>query len=494
MAQRPALGSADSAARLITRNDTIVPAAPSAQVPRVPPESAIVPPPTPKHDGSLLPAGFQKPAPAPKPLEVAPPPHLLHYPALLPADDTSDRGLSLDQIVNAVLVSDPQLRSGFEAINQANADALTASLRPNPTLFTDVQLLPLTRPFTPTLQGGPPQQDIQVGYSIDWFLFGKRAANMASAAHGVRASLSDFEDRVRLRILDAVVAYYTVLEAKGLHALARQDVANLERVEGALAKTVVAGGRAEVELKRLRLDLLRSRQALRDAANTLAVSKLKLRAMIGRSDADPDFDVGGSLPDVLGETPLTEDGFRLAVENRPDLHALRARVERARANTVVEYRNAYPTVTPLVGVTRQYQTQAIGFPDANSWGAALTMTLPIFDRNQGNRAKAASLFVQSQRDYEAALVSLRAEVESAVQDLRTAAANAEAIAADQLKIAREVLDSITTVYQAGGRPLVDLLDAQRNFRETYRAYITALAAYWRALYRYSAALGRKVTR
>jgi cobalt-zinc-cadmium efflux system outer membrane protein len=122
------------------------------------------------------------------------------------------------------------------------------------------------------------------------------------------------------------------------------------------------------------------------------------------------------------------------------------------------------------------------------------MTLPIFDRNQGNRAKAASLFVQSQRDYDAALVSLRAEVESAAQDLRTAAANAEAIAADQLKIAREVLDSITTVYQAGGRPLVDLLDAQRNFRETYRAYITARAAYWRALYRYSAALGRKVTR
>ncbi len=448
-----------------------------------------------KHsENGVVRADFQLP---PGVVPPAPPPRPLTPPSPLPSEVPDERGtrLSLDQVINAVLVSDPKLRAGFEAINQANADALTASLRPNPTLFTDGQLLPLTRPFTVTQQGGPPQQDVQLGYPIDWYVFGKRAANMAAATHGIKASESDFADRVRLRVTDAVIAYFDVLEAKGLYNLARQDVVNLERVEAALAKTVEAGGRPQVELNRLRLDLLRSRQALRDASNATVTSKAKLRAMIGRSDADPDFDVGGSLEDMLNaDPPITEEGFKIALENRPDIQAIRWKGAQARANVLVETRNAYPSVTPAFGYTRQYQTKAVGFPDANSWSASLTMTLPVFDRNQGNRAKAASLLNQNQFEYQSALAALRAEVESTAQDYRTAKANAEAIAAEQLKLARDVLDSITTVYQNGGRPLVDLLDAQRNFRDTYRAYITARAAYWRAIYRYSAAIGQKVTR
>jgi len=45
---------------------------------------------------------------------------------------------------------------------------------------------------------------------------------------------------------------------------------------------------------------------------------------------------------------------------------------------------------------------------------------------------------------------------------------------------------------AGGRPLLDVLDAQRNFRDTYRTYITSRATYWREVYQYGAAIGQQV--
>src|SRR5262249_8679291 len=95
-----------------------------------------------------------------------------------PSATAEPAGLTLDQVINTTLLADPKIGAGLEAINQANADALTASLKPNPELFTDVQLLPLPRPFTVDAQGGPPQQDVIVSYPIDWFLFGKRAAAM----------------------------------------------------------------------------------------------------------------------------------------------------------------------------------------------------------------------------------------------------------------------------------------------------------------------------
>lgn len=426
------------------------------------------------------------------------PPGALQVPVPLtptpqPSEAPPGTRLTVDQVINAVLVSDPRLRAGFEAVNQANADALTASLRPNPTLFTDAQLLPLTRPFTATAQGGPPQQDVQVTYPIDWFVFGKRAANMAAAALGVRVSEAEFADRVRLRVTEAALGYYDVLEARALLDLAHENVTSLEQVEAALAKGVEAGGRPRVELDRLRLDLLRSRQSLRDAETALVTTKARLRAMIGRTDADPAFDVEGSLEAPLTATPPpSEEGFAVAVRDRPDIQALRLRGAQARASVEAERRQAFPQVAPMFGYTRQYQTKAIGFPDANSWVAALTMSLPISDRNQGNRAKAASAVAQVGFEYQAALADLRAEIETAARDYLAARANAEAVSGAQLRLAREVLGSVQKSYAAGGLPLLDLLDARRNFRETYRAYITIRAAYWRAVYRYGATIGQQI--
>ena len=44
----------------------------------------------------------------------------------------------------------------------------------------------------------------------------------------------------------------------------------------------------------------------------------------------------------------------------------------------------------------------------------------------------------------------------------------------------------------GGRPLIDVLDAQRSYRDTYRLYISSRADYWRALCKYNSVIGKQV--
>ena len=92
--------------------------------------------------------------------------------------------ITLDQAISLCLMNDPKIRVGVETINQAHADALTASLKPNPEMAVGGTLLPLSRPITPQQPGGPSEFDLEMGYPIDWFLFGKRAAAMASASAG----------------------------------------------------------------------------------------------------------------------------------------------------------------------------------------------------------------------------------------------------------------------------------------------------------------------
>jgi cobalt-zinc-cadmium efflux system outer membrane protein len=414
-------------------------------------------------------------------------------PATLPTPAVAGERLTLDQVINTTLLADPKLRSAFEEITQSKGDLWTAGLRPNPTFSPGTQFLPLTRPFTIDRTGGPPELDLGASWQLDWFLFGKRTAAILAANKQLRATEQDYYDTVRQRVRDAALAFYDVLEAVGLAEQARQDVQNLQRVENVTQRAVESGGRAMVELNRVRLDRLRSDQSLREAVSLAAQNRSKLRAFLGRTNSDPAFDIIGSLDlPTLKPNMTADEAFAIAQENRPDIASLRWKIEKAQADTVVEHRKAFPEVTGKLGYARQYQERAVGAPDANSYGFGVDVTLPFFDRNQGNRLKASSNLVQSQYDYQAGLVDLRSEIEQVLSELRTAQATAEAAGGEQLKLAGEVLDAITKAYAAGGRPLLDVLDAQRNYRDTYRLYITSRANYWRASVKLSATLGKKI--
>jgi outer membrane protein, heavy metal efflux system len=408
-----------------------------------------------------------------------------------PKASASER-MTFDEAVRETLMADPKIRAGFESITQARADLLTSSLFPNPTLTTDGIFLPL-RAFTPERPGGPPQMDVTVGYPIDWFLFGKRAAAMTSARIGVRTSESDYADLIRQRVATTAGAFYDVLEAKSLLELARQDAKNLKDLADRYEKAKGLGGKALVDWNRVRLDLFKTEQAVRDAEAAVVVAKGRLRSLFGRTAPDPDFDVVGDLDAPLAGEPIDlEKAYALAQENRPDVQSLRSQVDKANADIVVADRQRWPQITPGVGYSRQFQGTALGAPDADSMTATVTMTLPIFDRNQGNRWKTRSIAVQNGFLLDSALVDLRAEITQAHSDFLTAYRNTQAIGAEQKKTAQAVLDSILTGEKLGGLKVIEVLDAERAYRETHRAYINSRANYWRAVYRFSAALGKQI--
>ncbi len=405
-------------------------------------------------------------------------------------------GITLDQAIASTMQNDPVLRAGFQVIRQAQADRVTAGLRPNPELEITQTLLPLTNPFIADVrEGGPPQLDIMLTYPIDWYLFGKRSAAILSAQREVQVNHAEYEDLIRQRVLETSLAYYDVLEARALVELARQDVENLSEVERITRIGVENGALPEVEFNRIKLDRLSSQQTLRETERDLVAAQASLAALMGRSAADGSFDLAGELSEpiemAIPDVPLA---IAEAESNRPDINALRWRISQAQAETVVQEREKFPEVTPMIGYTRQFQSKAIGFPDANSWGIGLSMGLPISDRNQGNRMRARSEWIQAGQELQAALLELGAEITSLTAELKAARENLASTTEEQLELSERVRDSIRQAYEAGGRPLIDVLDSQRNFRETYANYITSRADYWRAVVQYNAALGTKMLR
>jgi cobalt-zinc-cadmium efflux system outer membrane protein len=434
---------------------------------------------------------------APQTDELLPPPRVVPKPGeaepeVLPPPKELP-GVTLDQAIRATLEADPKIRAGFETINQAQGDLLTSSLPPNPQLLVDGTTLPFQKP-TPERTAGPPETDAFLSWPIDWFLFGKRAAAMASGRLGVDVSAADFADLVRQRVAATIAAFFDVLEAEAMVALARLDLESLKRVETMTKARVRLGGVGDIEVERIRLAVLDTQREVRSREKTLAVAKASLRALMGAMGPDPEFRVAGSLDVVELAVPLAAEGaLALAEEWRPDLISLRRQVAKAEADLNVERHKACPTVTPAAGLSRQYQKAAIGSVDGSSFDLSLTLSVPIFDRNQGNIRKAQATQAQVAYNLEAQLVALRGEIEQAAEEFRVAARNITSDA-EQLKTARTVRDGIEKAYEFGKLTVLDVLDAERAYRDTYRTYILGRSTYWHSLHKLNAAIGKQVLR
>ncbi|MBM4068908.1 MAG: TolC family protein [Planctomycetes bacterium] len=414
---------------------------------------------------------------------------------LLPAPRSLQTGLSLNDAIEATVQADPRVHSAWETIQQARADFATSSLVPNPQFFMDSQLNPLGQQWTPTQQGGPPQMDWYFNWPIDWYLSGRRVAQMNSARLGVDMSAADFANLVRQRVAASIAAYFDVLEAKAFVDLEQQNLDNLKEVEDITRKRVKLGGAGPIELDRVRLAVLESQRELRRRQTVQVTAAANLLALMGQRLPAVELRILGDLKVPNPAEPLeTSDALRLAEESRPDLASLRVQVEKAEADVQVEQTKSCPTVNPAFGFTHQFQRQVLNFPDARSWNVALTMSLPVLDRNQGNILKARSKKSQALFNLQAQILTIQAEIEQALQEFRMAHLNVTQNDAEFLETARRVRERLTAAYQLGGRSYLEVLDAQRAYRETYRLFIISQSNYWQSLNRLNAAIGKQVLR
>ena len=315
---------------------------------------------------------------------------------------------------------------------------------------------------------------------------------MANAQIGVAVSNADYCDQVRLRLANTASAFYDVLEAQAMVKLAAEDLANLERVEGITLAGVKFGGSGTIEAERIRLSVLDAQRDVRARTTTLATSKAQLRAAVGLNRQAPQFEVAGGLDVFKPATPIPlSEAIAAAERNRPDIISLRQQIARARTGIEMERTKARPTVAPSLGYQYQYQ-DCNGVADASSYTAQINVSVPLFDRNQGNIAKAESVLVQSSFNLHAQLVQAEADVEQAVGEFQAAQTNVISIGPQQLVAARSVRDRTVDAYKLGGKTLLDVLDAERAYRDTHRNYILGQSAYWHALHRLNAAIGQQV--
>lgn len=393
--------------------------------------------------------------------------------------------LALDQAVQEAVKNNLNLLAEKYNLSVADARILTAGLKPNPVITTgfDYQDF-LFEGFDNANNGGPPEWTGRIDWLFERGRKRERRLEVARAAKTV-AELN-LLNTTRQLIFDVSSAFVDVQAAQESLALAQENLRSFNEIVDINNLRVKAGDLAPVELMRSRVAALQFRNAVRQGELKLRTAQNRLRALLGRSVvANPP----SVVPDLRRDLPLLaiEEVRQQASEMRPDLQAITR--DQARSLADVRLQLAQGKVDYTVGVQyhRQYHNS-----HADALGVFVQAPLPIFNRNQGEVARAQS----ESRQLEARLRALRhdisTEVQNAYDTYSTARLQLESIEKDLLPEAKQVREITQYSYRRGEASFLEFLDAQRAYNDTVQSFNDARADYARSLYLIDSVTGKVV--
>jgi outer membrane protein, heavy metal efflux system len=379
--------------------------------------------------------------------------------------------------------SNPTLRAAQIGIDESRAEEVTAYLRPNPDLTVGVDQLDFFsnnptyyRPFAYT------EPEVSASYLHE--RRHKRELRLESAQKATTVAQSQLADQERNLIFNLRNAFVQTLQAKAVRALAQQNLAYYDHELSIGADRFKAGDIARVDQDRLELQRVTYESDLQTADVNLRTAKIQLLQILNDRRPVEQFDVTGPF-DFNEEIVALDELRRIAMEGRPDLKAAIESVDKAQTDYKLAVANG--SIDPTFGVDFGRNP-----PIPVYMGLNVTIPLRIFDRNQGEKARAKLDITKNEKLRDAAQAQVFSDVDSAYATLTSTVTLLRPYKAKYLQQAARVRDTIEFSYQHGQAALVDFLDSQRDYRTVQVTYLNLVGSYLTAASQLNLAVGREV--
>ncbi|MHC4272462.1 MAG: TolC family protein [Planctomycetota bacterium] len=363
-------------------------------------------------------------------------------------------GLALREAVEIALLNNRQLQAAFLDIGIARADLVQSGLLSNPSLGITVLF-----PF----DGG--STDIQAYLAQSIVELWQMPVRKRAAGHELEAEILHMARLAGELAAETKRAYYRAVATRDLQALAQEN-------EGLLLKSYEttriyreAGVASALdELLQLR-EAQQAQLTVREARLAAANARRELARLLSL-EADVDsLELTSPLPPPRGIAFDAEELIALARNERLDLQALSQTALAGEANVELGYARVFPDVELGFGAER----------DADSIGPTASLTLPLFDQNQAQIAKAEYAQLQSVRSYEDLYLGIAQDIRIAVDRATTRWGDVELYRDALLPQSETNLELTQSAYGAGTTGVLELIESQRALVEARRGHVVVWA-------------------
>ena len=378
------------------------------------------------------------------------------------------RSITLAEALEIFMRQNLELVAARYDIETADAEKLTARLRPNPQLTVGLADLPvnLSGPFLK-------EQTYDYGISRTFELGGKRNKRIATADANSELARGQFQMVVWQLTNDLKRKFYTVILNQSLLNLARENETTFAEIVKHTTELVNAGEISGLDLERVEVEKLKFDTDVANAERDYEVALRDLRFALGGDYRAMDIDVAGSIdyePHQFTEPELLD----LAFAARPDLKAAKLSEHAADANIQLQDAQRIPDLT-LAGGVEQVPT------GTSSYTFGVGIELPVSNRNQGERAKALIEKRKAENQEQFLTNQVRSDVDKALVAFQLQKRRVDLYRTGVITKVNDIQNMTQIALKAGESSTLDLLDAIRTRRDTLSSFYQTLFDYQMSL-------------
>lgn len=376
--------------------------------------------------------------------------------------------MQLRQFEQFALRANPTLGQAQALVRQSAAQARQAGLWPNPTVgYEGAEIRGGS--FRGGEQGAFVQQTFVLGGKL-----GLRRNVYRQQRREDRIGVTEQRDRI---LSDVQQSYYAALAAQelvnvrkqllGIATDAFETVHQLANVGQADAPDVL---QTEVEREQAKVEYITAQrtyiQDFRALSALAGKPGLPLARLNGNLEKPPEIDPKQIVGHIL--------------QNSPELKRAQQGIARANAEVKSARRESIPDLTIRAGL--QQNREPLNEISGRSVGVqgfvTAGVTLPIFNRNQGNVAATAADRERAQAEVTRLRLSIRQRAERLLQDYLSAQAEANRYKNEMLPRAQRAYELYLAKYRQMGAAYPEVLVSQRTLFQLRASYIMALQAVW----------------
>jgi outer membrane protein, heavy metal efflux system len=373
---------------------------------------------------------------------------------------------SLPALRKTALEHSPRLAEARAKLRQAEAEVAEARLYANPTLQVEAEELPSDFSTGPGLLMTTLNQALVTG--------GKRRFRVRGARAGAVRATRQYEQEALEVLRDTTKAYYDLLGARRRLEMAGQLAAMVDHFRRVVRTRVTEGVARPIESERVIVLSGQARADIRKADADVTIAGQNLSSALGTATFDP-ATVHGTL-EHRGTLPPIADLERRALAESPALAIPDAELAAATAERDLARALRVPDVE--VGLSVQHQSDPDRSHDLR--GFQLNVPLPVFNRGQAVRARAAAVIGSAEARRRSARLTLLTRLTQAYRTAQRAHEQIEIYLDEVLPAARTAVQLGAEGYEAGKFTYLEVLDGQRSLIGATQAYVEALVDYQKA--------------
>ena len=378
------------------------------------------------------------------------------------------RLITLPEAIEIFMRQNLELVAARYDIETADAEKLTARLRPNPSITVGLSDLPVNL-------SGPliKEQTYDYGISRTFELGGKRSKRIGVADANSELARGQFQMAVWQMTNDLKRKFYTVVLNQSLLNLAKENETTFAEIVKRTTDLVNAGEISGLDLERVEVEKLKFDTDLANSERDYEVALRDLRFALGGDYRAMDIEVSGTID--YEPHQFSHDGLLdMALAARPDLKAAKLSEHAADANIRLQDAQRIPDLT-LGGGIEQVPS------GTSSYTFGVGIELPISNRNQGERAKALIEKRKAQNQEQLLTNQVLSDVDKSLVAFQMQKRRVDLYRTGVITKVDDIQNKTQIALKAGESSTLDLLDAIRTRRDTLSGFYQTLFDYQMSL-------------